>query len=228
MKIDFSDNLLDNRRFNIFDTVLSVAVNFFIVVMILLIAMYIAVEPVKISGASMENNLHDGQSVVVDKLYKKPKRGDVVVIKNGEERLIKRVVAVEGDKVGFVNERTDDKLEIHLYLDTGNGFELVQEDYIAEKMSFAAMGDFTRDILLRCEVVNSLMELESEKKYIEIDEGSFYALGDNRNVSRDSRHYGTFENANIVGKEFAVLSKDGFWENFFSLFYREASPANNH
>ena len=115
----------------------SVIVNVVIALMVLLLAMYVAVEPVEIWGSSMEPNIHHGDTVVIDKLYSSPKRGDIVVIDAVNTRLIKRVVAVEGDRIGFVKEQYFDRYYISLYLDKGdgNGFVRINEPYIKEPMS---------------------------------------------------------------------------------------------
>ncbi|CAB4363744.1 MAG: signal peptidase I [Actinobacteria bacterium] len=61
-----------------------------------------------VSGSSMYSTLHDGDRVLVNKLSYRmhdPRRGDVVVLKTlesvGERDLIKRVVALPGEKVEY-------------------------------------------------------------------------------------------------------------------------------
>ena len=115
------------------DRLFSVIMNVVIVVLALVILMHVVVEPVGIIGTSMENGIHDGDTVVLGKLYFSPKRGDVVVIDDGERRIIKRVIAISGDKIGFVREGGDDNYEIALYLDKGYGFVKQNEPYIKEK-----------------------------------------------------------------------------------------------
>lgn len=58
------------------------------------------VKPFKVSGDSMLNTYQNGQLVFVDKMaYKssKPQTGDVIVLKQGGKRLIKRVIGTPGD-----------------------------------------------------------------------------------------------------------------------------------
>lgn len=88
----------------------------------------------RVVGISMEPTYHEGNIVLVDKVFYKqsePDRNDIVVVKYGNEQIIKRVIAVEGDKL----ELKDNEL----YL---NG-ELVEENYINEKMDYT---DFSYEI----------------------------------------------------------------------------------
>ncbi len=53
---------------------------------------------VAVSGDSMKNTLQDGDMLLLSSLFYTPERGDIVVIYHqGEEPLIKRVIAVGGD-----------------------------------------------------------------------------------------------------------------------------------
>ena len=211
---------LSDEKSDKFERVVSFLVNVVIALMILLLAMYVAVEPVEISGSSMAPNIHDGDTVVIDKLYSSPKRGDIVVIDAVNTRLIKRVVAVEGDRIGFVKEQ---------YFD-GYGFVRINEPYIKEPMSILALsssGEGDR-IFKAFTVADSLDDLVSSEKFSTVSDSCFVALGDNRNVSKDSRYYGQFKCSSIVGREFSVLKKGGFFDKFFSFFYTKSDSVNNN
>lgn len=127
----------------------------------------------RVVGSSMEPNYHDGNIILVDKFFYKrstPEYNDIVVVSyyNGieEEQIIKRVVAVGGDKI----EVKDNKLY-------RNGV-LIEEDYILEDME---THDFSYDI----------------------PNGKIFVLGDNRNISVDSRIIGYVDfDDDVVGKVF--------------------------
>lgn len=127
----------------------------------------------RVVGNSMEPNYHDGNIILVDKFFYKrstPEYNDIVVLKynNGyeEEQIIKRIVAVAGDKI----EVKDNCLY-------RNG-SLIKEDYILEEMNTK---DFSYDI----------------------PNGKVFVLGDNRNISVDSRIIGYVDfDDDIVGKVF--------------------------
>ncbi len=202
------------------DRVFSVVINFVIVVLALVIIMHITVEPVGIIGSSMENGIHDGETVVINKLYLSPDRGDIVVIDTGKIRIIKRVIAVGGDKIGFVKNGGD----VELYLDRGDGFVKQNEPYIKEKMS---NDEKNNEILfVKIPVADDLDDMINGGKYVTVEKGEIVALGDNRNVSKDSRYYGMFDTSAVVGKEFAVID-GGFWQSFFDFFYPGRKEVNN-
>ncbi len=195
--------------------IFSVVINIVIVLLSLVVLTQVSIEPVMIIGSSMENTVFNGETVVINKLYFSPSRGDIVVIdtkSTGTERIIKRVVAIGGDKIGFVKNGE----YIDLYLDTGDGFVKKDEPYIKERMSY---NSGSRTIFVSIEVANDLDDLINGKKYVTVGENEFLALGDNRNLSKDSRYYGTFKTSQIIGKEFATVS--GFWKDFIGFFYRQ-------
>lgn len=208
----------------------SVIVNVVIAFMVLLLAMYVAVEPVEIWGSSMEPNIHHGDTVVIDKLYSSPRRGDIVVIDAVNTRLIKRVVAVEGDRIGFVKEQYFDGYYISLYLDKGdgNGFVRQSEPYIREHMSAYSDDLGTSSVFKAFTVADGYDDMINSGLFVTVSENCFVALGDNRNVSKDSRYYGQFSCSSVVGREFAVLEKNGFWDRFFAVFFRKSDTVNNN
>jgi len=52
--------------------------------------------PYRVSGNSMEPNLHDGQWLIINRISR-PKVGDVVVFRYGSTELIKRIIRPVGD-----------------------------------------------------------------------------------------------------------------------------------
>lgn len=144
-----------------------------IITIVLTYAFLYFVQISRVVGSSMEPNYHDGNVILVDKVFYKrsePKYNDIVVVSYhvdaNEDQIIKRVVGVGGDHI----EVKDNQLY-------RNG-QLVKEDYILEEM---INEDFSYDI----------------------PKGKVFVLGDNRNVSIDSRMIGyvDFED-DVVGKVF--------------------------
>jgi len=70
------------------------------------------VEPVKVAGNSMSPTLQKGEVVAVNKLDRRPERGDLITLRSpqNDERMLKRVIGVGGDVVDirdailFVND----------------------------------------------------------------------------------------------------------------------------
>lgn len=93
---------------------------YIIVVLTVLLIRTFLVTPVYVSGTSMSPTLKDGEILILNKLDKKYDRFDIVVIdykgKKLNERLIKRVIGLPGDKVRYTsgklyvnNKQVEDK-----------------------------------------------------------------------------------------------------------------------
>lgn len=115
--------------------------------LIIVIVLYFIFFPVKVEGFSMENTLSDGDRVFVSRIMTTMKlydKGDMVVFKHEaggkNEKMVKRVIAVEGERVRIENG--------NIYINE----KLLQEDYVTgetkgnidivvEKNEIFVMGD---------------------------------------------------------------------------------------
>ncbi len=132
----------------------------------------------EVSGESMSNTLHSGDTLWIDKLeyeFGSPKRFDVVVFPYGEDDdtyYIKRIIGLPGETVYIDEDGTiyinDEPLEGDKY-----GRELIAEDKRGVASEEITLGD---------------------------DE--YFVLGDNRNNSRDSRvsDVGNIHKNDIIGR----------------------------
>lgn len=72
---------------------------------LIFLAIHFTVQNYQISGPSMQNTLHSGQFVLVNKLaflFHQPERGDVIVFHEPDQPsrdLIKRVIGLPGDRI---------------------------------------------------------------------------------------------------------------------------------
>ena len=99
-----------------------------IILVVILIRTFIAT-PVRVNGPSMDTTLKNGEIMILNKLAK-IKRGDLVVVDIGSEKVIKRLIGLPGDSIYCLNGI--------LYIND----EEYKEDYISSKTS-----DFTKIFL---------------------------------------------------------------------------------
>lgn len=129
----------------------------------------------------MEPTLKAGQKILVDKSWYQThplKRGDIVVVhfRLTGKNYIKRVIAVEGDEVNFLNGK--------LYI---NGKPL-KEDYL--KNPNYRFSDKNLKFLL----------LQLSRSGWKVPKNNFLGLSDNRIRTHDSRLWGLLSVDQIVGK----------------------------
>ncbi|UTH14970.1 signal peptidase I [Macrococcus equipercicus] len=165
-----------------------------------------------ISGDSMFPTFKDKEKVIVSKISKTLNhidRGDVIVFHaNREDDYIKRLVGLPGDKVVY----KDDVLYI-------NGRK-VEEEYLDEN-KIAKKGELLTENFTVKELINSDgTDIIPKNKYL--------VLGDNREISIDSRRsLGLINKKDVVGK--VVLRFwpfDYFHYNFYPNSYDEVNKEN--
>ncbi len=88
-------------------------------------------------GVSMENTLFNGQTILINRiayLIMQPKAGDIIVfLPNGNQNThyyVKRVVAVPGDTVQFI----DGRLYVNGVVEENDAYDKVAESGIAENL----------------------------------------------------------------------------------------------
>ncbi|MDQ0222967.1 signal peptidase I [Streptococcus moroccensis] len=173
---------------------------FILIMGLFLISRYTIWNPVTVEGHSMDPTLKDREMLIV-MLHTDIERFDVVVANsvddNGEtKKIVKRVIGMPGDVVNFNN----DVLTI-------NG-EVVDEPYLAEYLAA-----FKKDKLQETYSYNSYFQelalksqtFTTDANYnsnftVTVPEGQYFLVGDDRIVSKDSRHVGTYSEESLVGE----------------------------
>ncbi|GFZ32894.1 signal peptidase I [Clostridium zeae] len=146
---------------------------------------------VQVQQRSMENTLHDGQELLVDKVsydFTEPQRGDVVIFlenrsrdnsfsdfkiflddviqrKQENTRLVKRVIGLPGDEI-----------------DLRDGYVYVNGEKLNET--------YTQGTTVK----------QGVNFPLKVSEGKLFVLGDNREVSIDSRSFGLIDKKQVEGK----------------------------
>ncbi|WP_394823002.1 signal peptidase I [Pendulispora albinea] len=159
----------------------------------------------RVPSGSMEPTVHPGDRIVVSKLayglrvplthvqmitFHAPARGDVVVLESPESGivLLKRVVAVGGDRVG-----------VHEGLLTING--VVQPTTVGDG------GQIAESLDGRVHALGSLGGTELPET--EVPAGQLLVMGDNRGDSHDGRDFGFVARDMVLGRAMAVFSRKG-------------------
>lgn len=110
-------------------------VPYFILIMVLVFIRIFIVTPVRVDGTSMENTLKENDILILNKFDHKYERFDVVVFNYNNQKLIKRVIGLPGEKVEFKNNK--------LYI---NGEYLV-EDFLGSKSFNFNITDLGYDVV---------------------------------------------------------------------------------
>ena len=139
---------------------------------------YFVFQPFIVRGESMLPNFENSDYLLVDEIsYRlgEPERGDVIVFKppiQQGSRYIKRIIGLPGETI-----QIRDGL-VSVIEGDGTVIELDESGYLSDSV-------FT-----------------SGSMKIDLGEGEYFVMGDNRQFSSDSRSFGPLPRENIIGKVF--------------------------
>ena len=198
-----------------------------VTLLLLLFGTTTLVQAFVIPTGSMENTLLIGDHLLVDKLAYSPagpvskyllpytpvRRGDIIVFRkptNITETLVKRVIGVPGDHIKLVDKQ--------VYV---NGHKL-NEPYKIHKTDYidSYRDNFPSEPNTRLEegAVQMLAQHVRDGE-VSVPPDAYFAMGDNRDYSLDSRYWGFVPRANIIGKPWIVYwSYDATTEHLTDSF----------
>ena len=183
-----------------------------ITILLLLFLTTVLVQALVIPTGSMEDTLLIGDHLLVDKLayapagplskyllpYRPVKRGDIIVFRfpvDIKQTFVKRCMGVPGDRIRIVNKQVylngvklDEPYKVH----KTDYFDSYRDNFPGEPNVSVESGAID---MLTHHVVNG--EVVVPPNY-------YFAMGDNRDSSLDSRYWGFVPRENIIGKPLIV------------------------
>ena len=169
-----------------------------------------------IPTGSMQDTLLVGDHLLVDKLayapagsltkhllpYQEPRHGDIIVFRYPPEisqTLVKRLIGVPGDRL---------KIDRGVVYRNGNR---LNEPYVYHKYVYDPMLDNFPNPC--CRPVKEDLALQAQREMLArnvvageviVPANAYFAMGDNRDNSSDSRFWGFVPRENIIGKPFLI------------------------
>jgi len=199
------------------------------------------VQAFKIPSASMESTLLIGDHLLVNKFvfgghgawyekllpYRSLERGDIIVFKypyQDHQHFVKRVIGLPGDRLKVVDQRVYVNgrvlAEPYVVHDSTAGYDPLN-------YAFPPMGNQLYSTPVQPEWAHEI------KKYVRGDEivvppGKYFAMGDNRDHSLDSRYWGFVDRDAIMGRPFLIYwsvqansadyGQSSFWQRLLGVF----------
>jgi signal peptidase I len=216
---DFFFKSLNINNNKILSNIIKVAKEFFPILLLVFVIRTFIVEPFKIPSGSMMPTLIAGDFIAVNKfsyglrlpVFNKlifetgsPQRGDVFVFHYPKEPsidYIKRVIGLPGDNIRYENKKlfVNDIAVSQKYTSIYK-YSLKQDLEVSAKEFVEEHGDYSHSILIH--------DIPSENVEFVVPDGHYFAMGDNRDNSSDSRVWGFVPDELLVGKAFVI------WLNF--------------
>ena len=157
----------------------------FLSILALILFLYISAHSYttsRVDGDSMFPTLNDEEFLLVSKYwFSSPERGDIISTRLDEKHhkdtegttVVKRIIGMPGEIIEFKNRRFS-------VINPVKGYMKFRENYLIDPQITPSWDG-------------------PERKFL-IPVGHYFVLGDNREISQDSRDYGTMPLENIIGK----------------------------
>ncbi len=184
-----------------------------VTVLLLLFGTTTLLQAFVVPTGSMTDTVLIGDHMIVDKLayappgpvskyllpYEEVERGDIIVFKyplDPAQPYVKRVIGVPGDRIRFENKV--------LFL---NGKRIV-EPY--RRLEPNQLSDYLNNFPQRPDIMidaraRQMLEESVQGNELVVPPGNYFAMGDNRDNSADSRFWGFVPRENIIGKPVVIF-----------------------
>lgn len=177
-------------------------------------------------GESMQNTIMDRQVCFISRIGYKVERNDIVIIKfDKNPTLIKRVIALGGDSLIFMQAENYRFVDLYIKTSGENYYSRCDEPFIKERMRIDApyykisVMPYTADL---CNIDTSVQSEKTDfiNNYAyNVNSGHVFFMGDNRNISRDSRYYGTCKVSNVIAEVVAIAHRNGFLQSILTFLF---------
>jgi signal peptidase I len=183
-----------------------------ITILLLVFLTTMLVQAFVIPTGSMEDTLLIGDHLLVDKMafgpsgivsrhilpLREPQHGDIIVFRypvDIKQTFVKRVIGVPGDHIRIVNKQV-----------FRNGVKL-EEPYVYHKTDYVQgyRDNFPSDPETHLEApAETMLQNDVVHGEVVVPPDVYFAMGDNRDFSFDSRYWGFVPRDNIIGKPLVV------------------------
>jgi signal peptidase I len=183
---------------------------------------------------SMKPTIMEGDRVFVNKLaydlrvpfmgaqvshFKDPQRGDVVVLYSPYDgkRLVKRVIGIPGDTIEMRESRlyVNGSLADYEPIDRQIMNDFPQESRTDYDFFTEQVGKSTHPVMIT-PLKSSIRNFYA----LDVPEGQYFVMGDNRDDSFDSRMFGFVDRDRVVGKATAVVLSFNPAEHYYPRWHR--------
>ena len=185
---------------------------------------------------SMKPTILEGDRIVVNKLaydlkipytrwqiahWGDPARGDIVVLSSpaAGKRLVKRVIGLPGDTIAMVQNRLVVNSELIAYSPIDPDLVIAFDPQDNPRVLAAEELDGNSHAMM----ITPSARTRRSFGPVEVPSGQYFLMGDNRDESFDSRHFGLVDRGRIYGRALAVAGsvnpENHFWprwERFFT------------
>ena len=156
-------------------------VKFFLIAILIVVPIRLWVaQPFIVSGSSMNPNFENGEYLIIDEFsyhFRQPERGEVIIFRYPLDQSKFFIKRI----IGLPNEKFEIKNnQIYIYNEIFPEGILIEESYINNNKPMT-------------------------NKTIALKDNEYFVMGDNRNMSSDSRIWGTLDEKLIIGRAWIRL-----------------------